>query len=198
MTKETLPVQRTARYKLSDAARRSADWTLEELWISYLALGGAHPVFDLDGYLSGLLPLPLGEQDVLACALNERLADLSEKVRVPYLTVPDRCKVQQQRTEPANPAIWKPHPASPEVTRPSTQLTTDRAPHTIPSQARQGSVRDHDPDGPTQRQHRPGRPPDRAGATPQPTLARQEPSSRPGSARIRPPRLAARRQRSPS
>jgi hypothetical protein len=81
-----------SRHRLFDAARRSADWTVQQLWISYLALGGTLQVFDLDAYLAGLMPIPSGQQDVLACTLNERLTDLSDATRVPYLTVlSDRC-----------------------------------------------------------------------------------------------------------
>jgi hypothetical protein len=43
--------------------------------------------FDLDAFLAGLMPMPTMEQDVLACALNERLWDLDATLRVPYLTV---------------------------------------------------------------------------------------------------------------
>jgi hypothetical protein len=86
MTEETDP-QASARHQVFEAARRSAAWTIEQLWIHYLALGGSLVVFDLDAYLSGLIPLPHAQQDVLACALNERLADLHQPSRVPYLTV---------------------------------------------------------------------------------------------------------------
>jgi hypothetical protein len=72
---------------LYDAARRRVGWTVEQLWVRYLALGGTQVVFDLDGYLSGLIPLPSGQQDVLAYALNERLADLGDPGRVPYQAV---------------------------------------------------------------------------------------------------------------
>jgi hypothetical protein len=75
------------RHELFENARQRAGWTVEQLWIHYLALGGTHVVFDLEAYLSGLMPLPAGQQDVLACALNERLADLHDPAEVPYLTV---------------------------------------------------------------------------------------------------------------
>jgi hypothetical protein len=91
MTEETWP-ELTGRHQLFEAARRSADWTIEQLWIDYLAVGGTLLVFDLDAYLAGLMPLPPGQQDVLACALNERLTDLHHPTRLAYLTVlPDRC-----------------------------------------------------------------------------------------------------------
>ncbi|MFL6065996.1 MAG: hypothetical protein ACJ72G_15130 [Friedmanniella sp.] len=77
-----------SRHELFDAARQRAEWTVEQLWIHYLALGGTLLVFDVEAYLSGLMPMPPGQQDVLACALNERLADLYQAARVPYVCVP--------------------------------------------------------------------------------------------------------------
>ena len=77
------------RYQLFEAARRSADWTIEQLWIHYLALEGILVIFDLDAYLAGLMPMLPAQQDVLACALNERLADLNHAAQVPYVTWPD-------------------------------------------------------------------------------------------------------------
>ena len=79
-----------SRHQLFETARRSAGWTVEQLWLQYLALGGSLVVFDLEAHLAGLMPMPPGQQDVLACALNERLADLHQTLRVPYLTaMPD-------------------------------------------------------------------------------------------------------------
>ena len=89
MTAST-PGDPTPRHQLFESARRSGDWTVEQLWIHYLALGGTLVVFDIEGYLAGLMPMTAGEQNVLACALNERLADLSSPTRVPYLAkLPD-------------------------------------------------------------------------------------------------------------
>jgi hypothetical protein len=86
---ETSPAGEPDRYQLFEAARRSAGWTVEQLWIHYLALGGSLVFFDLDAYLAGLTPLAPGQQDVLACTLNERLADLHHTTWVPYLTESD-------------------------------------------------------------------------------------------------------------
>jgi hypothetical protein len=79
--------QARSSHEQFDAARRSAGWTIEQLWIHYLALGGTLVVFDLEAFLAGLVPMPGPQQDVLACALNERLADLGQPRRVPYLSV---------------------------------------------------------------------------------------------------------------
>ena len=75
-----------ARHQLFEAARGEAGWTVEQLWIHYLALGGTLAYFDLDAYLAGLTSLPAPQQDVLACALNERLGDLHRAARMPYLS----------------------------------------------------------------------------------------------------------------
>jgi hypothetical protein len=83
---EGTSAEASARHQLFVAARGSAGWTVEQLWLHYLALGGTLVVFDLEAYLAGLMPMPAPQQDVLACALNERLADLHEPTRVPYLT----------------------------------------------------------------------------------------------------------------
>ena len=83
---EGTSAEAAARHQLFDAARRNAGWTLEQLWIHYIALGGSLVVFDLEAYLAGLMPMPAPQQDVLACALNERLADLHQPSRLPYLT----------------------------------------------------------------------------------------------------------------
>ena len=85
MTDES-SAEHPSRHQLFEAARRSAGWTLEQLWIHYLALGGTLAYFDLDAYLAGLTSLPAPQQDVLACALNERLDDLHQPVRLPYIT----------------------------------------------------------------------------------------------------------------
>jgi hypothetical protein len=101
-----------SRHRLFEAARRSAGWTVQQLWVDYLALGGTLLVVDLDAYLTGLTPFPPAQQDVLACALNERLTDLSDATRVPYLTVlPDRCEealnVLERGLDPSRPTLQR-------------------------------------------------------------------------------------------
>ena len=86
MTEGTV-LQPDGRHQVFEAARRAADWTISELWISHLALGGSLFRAHLKDYLRGLIAVPPGQQDMLACALNERLADLSEPLRVSYVTV---------------------------------------------------------------------------------------------------------------
>jgi len=74
------------RHELVEAARIRAELTVSQLWLRYLALGGNGDLFDLDGYLAGLLPLSRFDQDVLAVAVNERLEELYRAARVPLST----------------------------------------------------------------------------------------------------------------
>lgn len=73
------------RHELFEAARRRGEWTITDLWVQYLAVGGGLDLFSVEAYLHGLAPLPPSQQDVLANALNERLDDLYQTVKLPYL-----------------------------------------------------------------------------------------------------------------
>ncbi len=73
------------RHHLFEAARARADWTVQQLWVGYLAVGGSRDAFDIEAYLHGLGPLSDDQQDILANAVNERLDDLYRAARVPYL-----------------------------------------------------------------------------------------------------------------
>ena len=75
----------TPRHLLFEAARARAEWSVQQLWVGYLALGGSRDAFDIEAYLHGLGPLSDAHQDILANALNERLDDLYLAARVPYL-----------------------------------------------------------------------------------------------------------------
>jgi hypothetical protein len=75
-----------ARYRRMDAARVFAQLSVQDLWLRYLALGGTGDAFDLDGYLQGLVPLEIFEQDILAQALNESLRDVYQAYRIPLST----------------------------------------------------------------------------------------------------------------
>lgn len=82
-----------SRHVLFEAAQVRAEWTVRELWLKYIGLGGEHGAFELEAYLAGLAPLDVAQQNFLAVALNERLDDVYRAVCVPYLqTSPDdRC-----------------------------------------------------------------------------------------------------------
>jgi len=90
----------TPRHQLFEAARIRADWSVQQLWVGYLALGGSCDAFDIEAFLQGLGPLGDPHQDILANALNERLDDLYLAVKVPYLDVLDvpRCTCQDPLT----------------------------------------------------------------------------------------------------
>jgi hypothetical protein len=76
----------TERHELVEAARLRAELTVSELWLRYVALGGNGDLFDVDAYLSGLLPLGAFDQNVLAVAVNERLEEVYRAARVPLAT----------------------------------------------------------------------------------------------------------------
>ncbi|MFP5283617.1 MAG: hypothetical protein ACLGIF_09220 [Actinomycetes bacterium] len=78
-----------ARHHLFQAARRQAGWSIQQLWVGYLALGGIEDAFHLEAYLHGLVPLAPDQQDIVAIAVNERLYDLYLAVRVPCLLIRD-------------------------------------------------------------------------------------------------------------
>ena len=73
------------RHHLFEAARLEAGWTVQQLWVGYLAVGGSRDAFDIDAYLYGLGPLSEDQQDILANAVNERLDDLYRAACVPYI-----------------------------------------------------------------------------------------------------------------
>jgi hypothetical protein len=69
---------------LLQAAVKQANLSLEELWMRYFALGGDADLVDVEAHLTGLLPLPVPQQDMLAHAVNERLDEVIAQYRVPY------------------------------------------------------------------------------------------------------------------
>ena len=71
------------RHELVEAARLRAALTVSDLWLRYVALGGNGDMFDVDAYLSGLVPLTTFDEDVLAVAVNERLEEVYRAARVP-------------------------------------------------------------------------------------------------------------------
>lgn len=75
------------------AAFKNTGWTLEELWHSYVALGGTAGLIEVDSFLQGVIALPPLERDILAHAVNERLDDLDGQVRAPYtFLLPDEVR----------------------------------------------------------------------------------------------------------
>lgn len=64
-----------------------AQLTVEELWLRYFALGGDAGKVEIEAYLSGLMPLPSLQHNILAHAVNERLDELGPR-RAPYRPEP--------------------------------------------------------------------------------------------------------------
>jgi hypothetical protein len=90
----------TPRHLLFEAARIRAGWTVQQLWVGYLAVGGTGDAFDIEAFLHGLGPLSNNQQDALANAVNERLDDLYHSAEVPYLNTPslERCRCHEPLT----------------------------------------------------------------------------------------------------
>lgn len=65
-------------------AFESSQLRIEELWLAYYALGGNAGRYEVEAYLAGLMPLSAHEHNVLAQAVNERLAELPPPPRAPY------------------------------------------------------------------------------------------------------------------
>jgi hypothetical protein len=61
-----------------------AELTAEELWLRYFALGGSLGLFEIEGYLHGVLQLPGFDRDVVAHVVNERLDELAWHRRASY------------------------------------------------------------------------------------------------------------------
>ena len=104
------------RHELFETARQRGEWSITDLWVHYLALGGELDLFTIEAYLHGLAPLASTQQDVLANTLNERLDDLYQAAKVPYLntlgnSVPpgeDPVEVLEELLRPGAPASTPP------------------------------------------------------------------------------------------
>ena len=55
-----------------------------ELWFRYFALGGMSTALEVDAFLHGALVATDQDRDVLAVAVNERLAELGGDHPIPY------------------------------------------------------------------------------------------------------------------
>jgi hypothetical protein len=62
----------------------SSQLRIEQLWLAYFALGGSAGRYEVEAYLAGLMPMSAHEHNVLAQAVNERLAELPPPPRAPY------------------------------------------------------------------------------------------------------------------
>jgi hypothetical protein len=57
-----------------------------ELWLRYFELGGMRAGFELEGILFGSVAPSAYDHDIIALAINERLAELGGRHAVPYLS----------------------------------------------------------------------------------------------------------------
>ena len=72
------------RHAALTGACRRGQLDVAQLWFRYIALGGDADPLELEAYLLGLMPLDDYQYDILAHALNERLAELGLPRDVPY------------------------------------------------------------------------------------------------------------------
>jgi hypothetical protein len=70
--------------RMLEDGRRRAGLSIDELWLRYFGLGGTADVVETEAYLRGLVTLSGYERDMLAHAVNERLAEVRVPDRVPY------------------------------------------------------------------------------------------------------------------
>lgn len=66
------------------SALERAQLTLDELWVRYFAFGGVAGRVEVEAYLLGMVSLDPGQRDMLAHAVNERLAELAPALSAPY------------------------------------------------------------------------------------------------------------------
>lgn len=100
------------RHELFDVARRRGGWTIPDLWVQYLAVGGGLDLFTLEAYLHGLAALPAGQQDVLANALNDRLDDLHQAEKIPYLHIVEDTEPRRENAVDVIDELLGHHPSS--------------------------------------------------------------------------------------
>jgi len=65
-------------------AFRVSQLQVDELWVAYFALGGNAGKYEVELYLGSMGPISAHEHNVLAQAVNERLAELTPLPRAPY------------------------------------------------------------------------------------------------------------------
>ena len=108
------------RHEATEAARIRADLTVQDLWLRYVALGGSSDAFEVDGYLQGLVPLETFQQDVLAQAVNEGLAELYGSLRVP-LSASTRDGVDDDALAKVIDQLLDRRPSTPDTTPPGEE-----------------------------------------------------------------------------
>jgi hypothetical protein len=64
------------RHASMEKTRDAVGISYDELWMHYFALTGDAAPLEIEAYLQGLMPLPAGQQDILAQALRECVQEL--------------------------------------------------------------------------------------------------------------------------
>jgi hypothetical protein len=70
---------------LTSAAIAEWGFSVGEVWLHYFSLSGEVDEYEIEAYLSGLMPLPTLECDLLALAVNELIDDLPPRRRAPFI-----------------------------------------------------------------------------------------------------------------
>jgi hypothetical protein len=70
------PMDSQPRHAAMESTRHAARISYDELWMHYFALTGDAAPLEVEAYLQGLMPLPHGQQDILAQALRECVQEL--------------------------------------------------------------------------------------------------------------------------
>jgi hypothetical protein len=73
------PMDGQPRHVAMENTRHMAGVSHDELWMHYFALTGDAAPLEVEAYLQGLMPLPDGQQDILAQALRECVQDLRSR-----------------------------------------------------------------------------------------------------------------------
>ena len=92
---ENRPTPDEDRRKLAEAFAAS-QMRMEELWLAYFSLGGNAGRFEVEGYLTGLMPMSAHNHNILAQAVNERLAQHPPPPRAPYRLPDERAQEPRQ------------------------------------------------------------------------------------------------------
>lgn len=72
-----------------DAIERSG-LSIEEVWISYLGLGGNVDEYEVHSYLYGLIRLPDLQRDLISIAVDELYDEVWGELRAPFRKAPRR------------------------------------------------------------------------------------------------------------
>ena len=67
-----------------ERARQQLGITFSELWLRYFELGGMADALEIEAYLRGALRPTALDRDILAVALNERIAAKGGDHPIPY------------------------------------------------------------------------------------------------------------------